>query len=373
MPWTTDSPPDVAKNWTDDEKGRCVTAANAVLSDGGDDEAAIFACINAAGKSKKAVSLDEQGRRVRDAWYASFKPPRDMVQPTISGDYWVKEVFEDSIILEGPEGLFSYPYTITDDGVEFGEPVKVEIEYKPVESKAIQNNCLKAISIEGDEMRVANHIILFGGRDLEGLASKKINADGSRGEYFTAKTVLDSAFTETGRLLVDWEHGRTKGVMDGDDLTAPGRDDILGYVDWKTAKATKRGLWVERVLNLRNKYMAFLKHLIEAGKIGTSSEATDDGVQKAADGRIITCPLRRDTLTIKPMEWRMMTDNTLLAKAVNGLLELSKAASATEPEATPEGGGDPPAKTGAEVTEAQIAATKAALEIALTELELMEV
>lgn len=370
MPWTTDNPPSVAKNWTDDEKGKCVTAANAVLADDGDDEAAIFACINAAGKSTKAVSLDEQGRRIRDAWRAKFTSS-PMPSAAIH-DFWVKEVFEASVIIEGPDGLFSYPYVIADDGIEFGEPIKVEIEYKPVtESKAAQDNCLKAISIEGDEMRVANHIVLFDVRDLEGVASKNVNADGSKGEYFTSKTVLESAFTETGRLLIDWEHGLTKGVMDGDDLAAPGRDDVLGYVDWSTAKATEQGLWVERVLNLRNKYMAFLKHLIEAGKIGTSSEATDDGVQKAADGQIITFPLRRDTLTVKPMEWRMMTDNPLLAKAVNGLLELSKAT--TEPETTPGGGGNPPAESEAEVAKARLAAIKAAIQIELIELEIMEV
>jgi len=369
MPWTTDKPPSVAKNWTDDEKGKCVTAANAVLADDGDDEAAIFACINAAGKSTKAVSLDEQGRRVRDAWYADFQPTREVAQPTTDG-HWVKEVFDDSIILEGPEGLLSYPYTITDDGIEFGEPVKVEIEYRPVkESKAV-DNCLKAISIEGDEMRVANHIVLFDVRDLEGIASKNVNADGSKGEYFTSKTVLESAFTETGRLLVDWEHGRTRGVMDGDDLAAPGRDDVPGYVDWGTAKATEQGLWVERVLNLRNKYMTFLKHLIEAGKIGTSGEATDDGVQKAADGQIVTFPLRRDTLTVKPMEWRMMLSNPLLAKAVGGLLELSKAATEA---AAPEDDGKSSAEADAEMAKARLAAIKAAIQIELIELEILEV
>lgn len=248
-------------------------------------------------------------------------------------------------------------------------------------SKAL-DNCLKAISIEGDEMRVANHIILFGGRDLEGLASDKVNEDGSLGEYFTAETKFKSAFTDTGRLLVDWEHGLTKGKMDGDDLPAPGRDDILGYVDWKTAKVTERGLWVEQVLNLRNKYMGFLQHLIKAGKIGTSAESTSEGVEKTADGQIIAFPLRRNTLTVKPMEWRMMTDNPLLAKAITGLLELSE----VEPEpATPEGGGNPPAETDEGPTEAQtplqvgqihaarLAAIKTAIEIGLLELEIMEV
>jgi len=52
MPWTVDSPPDVAQNWTADEQRRCVDAANAVLADGGNDERAISACIRAAGKAE---------------------------------------------------------------------------------------------------------------------------------------------------------------------------------------------------------------------------------------------------------------------------------------------------------------------------------
>jgi HK97 family phage prohead protease len=54
MPWTVDDPPSVAKNWTDEEKEKCVKAANAVLEDGGTDEEAIFACIHAAGKSEES-------------------------------------------------------------------------------------------------------------------------------------------------------------------------------------------------------------------------------------------------------------------------------------------------------------------------------
>ena len=52
MPWTYDDPPDVALNWSTEEIQACVDAANAVLADGGTDEEAIFACINAAGKEK---------------------------------------------------------------------------------------------------------------------------------------------------------------------------------------------------------------------------------------------------------------------------------------------------------------------------------
>lgn len=57
MPWTVDDPPPPAKNWTKDEKKKCVKAANAVLADGGSDEEAVYACIHAAGKSKKGFDL----------------------------------------------------------------------------------------------------------------------------------------------------------------------------------------------------------------------------------------------------------------------------------------------------------------------------
>lgn len=59
MPWTINSPPSVAKNWTDVQKRKCVSAANAALRDGKSDQEAIFACIGAAGKGKKQVD-DEQ-------------------------------------------------------------------------------------------------------------------------------------------------------------------------------------------------------------------------------------------------------------------------------------------------------------------------
>lgn len=60
MPWTVISPPPPAKNWTVAQRRRCVDAANEVLERTGDEEAAVQACIRAAGKSKtaaEAVSL----------------------------------------------------------------------------------------------------------------------------------------------------------------------------------------------------------------------------------------------------------------------------------------------------------------------------
>lgn len=70
MPWTKDEPPDVAKNWTDDERAKCVEAANAALADGASDEDAVFACIAAAGKSEEGEA-EAEPEAAQDAQPAS--------------------------------------------------------------------------------------------------------------------------------------------------------------------------------------------------------------------------------------------------------------------------------------------------------------
>jgi hypothetical protein len=170
-----------------------------------------------------------------------------------------------------------------------------------------KNNALKAISSTDDELRVANYIVLFGGRDLEWVRSGP-NPDGSRGEFFSKSVVLDSSYTKTGTLYVDWEHGQGPQV---DGKAAPGVDDVLGVVDWKTAKRDEYGVWVERVLDRRNRYVQALEGLIEQGLIGTSSQAIPDKVKTTKSGEITNWPLYRDSLTVEPCEPRMLTANVL--------------------------------------------------------------
>lgn len=178
-------------------------------------------------------------------------------------------------------------------------------------------NTLKAVaSSNADEFRVANYIVLFGGRDLEGTVNENVNADGSRGQFFTEKTRLDSAYTDTGRLYVDWEHGAGPWV----DGMGPDENNVLGYVDWTTKAIDENGVWVERVLLRRARYMKEIEELINAGLIGNSSEAVGDGVSYGEDGEIKSWPLRRDTLTVSPMEPRMLTENAFRAAKALGLL-----------------------------------------------------
>jgi hypothetical protein len=162
-------------------------------------------------------------------------------------------------------------------------------------------NTLKAISKTDDELRVGNHIVLFGGKDLEG-------------EHFTSGTDLESSYTKTGVLYVDWEHGLGQKV---DGKASPGPDDVLGYVDWSTRKTDDLGVWVERVLDRRNQYVKYIETLIEAGLIANSTEAITKSVVTTKSGEIQKWPLMRDTLTVMPMEPRMMTENVI--SAVKGL------------------------------------------------------
>jgi len=286
-------------------------------------------------QSSKATEIQQRINRVQDAWRAQFSKPS-----VPGGDMpWCNiRIFEDPdlAVVELPEGLYAYPFTEGEDAIEFGDPYEIEFaiqrkEGKPPLGKSLEfTNAFKTIARTDDELRVANYIVLFGGRDLEGIASRQVNKDGSRGERFTSTTDLKSAYTETGRLLVDWEHGQDEA--DGDDVPAPGRDDVLGYVDWKTAKADEQGMWVERVLNRRNAYMQFLDTLFDAGLVGNSSEAVSREVVKADDGAILKWPLRRDAVTVSPMDWRMMTDNPLVAQAVKGLAGLTPAFKSALPE-----------------------------------------
>lgn len=156
----------------------------------------------------------------------------------------------------------------------------------------MNSNPLKTLSKSGGDLVVGNYIVLFGGKDLVG-------------EYFTKNTVFDSPYTDIGTLYVDFEHG-----LDPDKLGID-HNSVLGVVDWKSAKTDEKGIFVERVLNRRAKYVDFLVELLKEGVIGTSSESIRSQIGKKSDGEITHWPLKRDSLTFTPMEPRMITSNVL--------------------------------------------------------------
>jgi hypothetical protein len=156
------------------------------------------------------------------------------------------------------------------------------------------HNQIKSISKTDDELRVGNYMILFGGKDLTG-------------EFFTKNTVIESAYTRSGVLHVDFEHGLDP------DRVGIGSDDVLGVVDWKSAKIDDKGIFVERVLKRQANYMDIIEEMIDEGLIGTSSMAVPSGTKKTKDGEILAWPLMRDSLTFTPAEPRMLKENLLTA------------------------------------------------------------
>jgi hypothetical protein len=171
-------------------------------------------------------------------------------------------------------------------------------------------NNLKAISKTDTEFRVGNYIILFGGEDLSG-------------EFFTKNTEIKSAYTDLGVLYVDFEHG-----FDVDDI-GNDQNNVLGVVDWKTAKVDDKGIFVERVLNRQSQYIQYISDLIDAGVVGTSSQAVSGKTVKKSSGEIIEWPLMRDSITFTPMEPRMLGENALsAAKSLAKMVPYCKSLSA---------------------------------------------
>jgi cation transport regulator ChaB len=178
MPYTLDDPPDAIKElpkaaqevWiavfnenADDEDAARMAAWGAVKqgwkkTEGkwvkkSDELLALLTKFFAEEEVEKEMGPDDLSRMVRDAFYAQH--PRPKPAEIIQDDWWVNKIEADVVIVEGSDGLYSVPYTVMDDAVEFGEPVKVEVEYKPVE-KAIEVTFAKA----DDEKRLVYGIVL---------------------------------------------------------------------------------------------------------------------------------------------------------------------------------------------------------------------
>ncbi len=191
------------------------------------------------------------------------------------------------------------------------------------EAAARRGNALKAVKQTDTELIVENYIVLFGGRDLSGIANEDKNEDGSVGEFFTKNTELESPYTKSvGRLPITWEHGEYG------DQGEPDRHEALGYVDWKTAKIDDTGVFVQRVLDRRNRYIKMLEELIKQRLIGSSSEAIPGEVQKAATGELLRWLLSGDALTVAPMEPRNLSSNTLAT--IKALVEVGVLKAAKE-------------------------------------------
>jgi len=80
------------------------------------------------GRDKVAdqLSLD----MIRSALYAHIRPPSAEVAK--QADFYVKDVYTDHAIVEGDGKLWKVPFSMGDEGIEFGEMTEVRIEYVAV-------------------------------------------------------------------------------------------------------------------------------------------------------------------------------------------------------------------------------------------------
>ena len=205
---------------------------------------------------EKSASLDAITRMVRDAWHAQFSTP-PVPQEASADSMWPREVFDDKIVVEAPDGMWAYPYALDDDGVTFGEPEKVEIDYKPAK-------------FFDDDM------IIFGGE-------VKALGDGKVGGYlvrFTDETEPD--------IVGDFFDATTKF---GDVAASPvyynhGLDSTLGLRTLGEGKLEVQdaGMWIEAQLELRDEYERAVYALAEKGKLGWSSGTAPHLVQREQKG-----------------------------------------------------------------------------------------
>jgi hypothetical protein len=278
-------------------------------------------------------SLDEMTRRVRDAWYVQFRRDTFPPQPTTGVDAWVKEVYEDKIIIEAEGGLFAYPYAVTDDGIEFGEPVKVEVEYRPVSSKAL---AVKALREEDGGVVVGGPLLLFGDarhRDLQK-------------EYFTPDTWL--GLDEYKSVPALFHHGLDQEVG-------------LAVIGHRVkAEVRDTGVWVEDWLDTSGKYWQMVKPLLDAEALYYSPGSAPHLVKRHSDGRLESFPVIEDTLTPIPAQFRLLPVDQVKAAYKAAGLDLPR---------LDEGG----ESAGADCRKAEAEKAQVEIELALQEIELAEV
>lgn len=298
MPWTIEDPPSppVGEDWQKDEIQACVSAANAVLEDGGDEGEAIQACIAAAGRSAKTsdppevakeASFDAQIQIVRDAWHQEANQP--VPAPAMAFDSWVIEVFPDRAIIEIGSELWEYPYTTDEAGqITFGEPTKVEKmppEYKP--AKAMMAWGPEPIKALG-EGKVGAYGIKFGSPDQKDLHT----------EYFDSGTDYGP---HAGNGMAATVHHRIP-VGKKPELRALAKRVLTNPV---RATADAVGLFVEHILDMADEYEAAIYRLAEAGKLKWSSGTASHMAETEQDGRVSLWHVIEWAYTPQPAEPRL--------------------------------------------------------------------
>jgi hypothetical protein len=273
----------------------------------GEDIAAIVGAL----ENCKAMGPDEESRRVRDAWYDTYRERTTAPQPE-ADDAWVKEVLDGKVLVEVNEDLYLYPFTVADDGeVAFGEPQKVRVEYMPVsdEQKAY---AVKILREEDGGVIVGGPMCLYSDAKHKDL----------QGEYFTPETETMHDVYKSAPALFHHGLDETLGLA------------VIGH----RVKAEKRPehLWVEDWLDTSGKYWEMVRPLLEAKVLYYSPGSAPHLVRKEKDGRLLIYPVIEDTLTVTPAQHRSRPIEQIKAAYKAAGIELPEM---PEPNGEPQGTG----------------------------------
>ncbi|MAU09637.1 MAG: hypothetical protein CL607_07440 [Anaerolineaceae bacterium] len=141
--------------------------------------------------------------------------------------------------------------------------------------------------LNAEEGRVGGYLVVWGDaitRDLEG-------------EYFTQDTDLGIGWYDRRPVL--YHHG-----LDGHLKAA-----VIGQID--RLQPDHVGIWAEAQLDLRQRYVQVVNHLVERGLLSWSSGSLPHLVQVAEDGRIVRWPIVEGSLTPTPAEPRQTDVHTI--------------------------------------------------------------
>lgn len=128
-------------DWTEDEaKAHCKEAGGEFHAASGKKEASLWNIGETEVGPLGTEDLEEGGEKmadeisldsIRSALYDYLRPPTAETPKT---DFYVKDVYTDHAVVEGKGKLWKVPFTMGDEGIEFGEMEEVRIEYVPVKA-----------------------------------------------------------------------------------------------------------------------------------------------------------------------------------------------------------------------------------------------
>ena len=256
----------------------------------------------------KALELQRKIDQVRDAWRAQ------LAKPSVPGGgespWYSIRVFEDPdlAVVELPEGLYAYPYTLEEDGCTFDGPYEVEfsIQRKGGDKSWCANGTCYSEDPDAEDIiafggeikalgdgRVGGYLVRFGNKDEKDL----------EGEFFTAKTYYGPADGDGADTLV--HHGLPL-PHDTDDAELVLELENLARKILAPLK-TKRdalGVWGETILDMADKYEKLIHEMVEKGKLKWSSRSVSSLIRKKVSGEITRWPIVEGSFTPFPAEFR---------------------------------------------------------------------